>query len=108
MRLFLTINVKSATETYFELAKLYRGIDNLSKELEALDTYQNNYSTGNDISAVKSRLFEIYVETENWDKAKETWPVQCCRGRRGFWCRPRFGRPHRAILETVRAGFPGR
>jgi hypothetical protein len=50
-------------------------MDNLSKELEALEIYNNEYAAGKDISAVKARLFQIYVETENWDKAKETWPA---------------------------------
>lgn len=60
-------------DTYFELAGLYRQIDNLSKELDELETYANQYPDGNKISQVNNRLFDIYVETENYDNALSSW-----------------------------------
>ncbi len=60
-------------ETYIELAKLYREKDNLSKELEELETYKTKYPDGSRLSEVKSRLFELYVESQNWEKAESEW-----------------------------------
>ncbi len=66
--------VSENADTYFELAKLYRKIDNLSKEINALQTYVEKYPNGKDLSQVKKRLFETYVKSENWDKALNFWP----------------------------------
>jgi len=60
-------------ETYFDLARLYRDVDNLSKELQTLESYINKYPEGEKIGEVRSRLFEIYVESENWQKADALW-----------------------------------
>ena len=60
-------------DTYFELSKLYRKVDNLSKELDALETYLEKYPEGNKTEQVHARLFEIYVEIENWEMALEEW-----------------------------------
>lgn len=60
-------------DTYFQLAKLYRTIDNLSKELDALEAYTTKYREGKNIDEVKGRLFEVYVESENWEKAIVLW-----------------------------------
>ncbi len=61
-------------ETWSALAKCYREIDNLSKEIEALETYLQKYPEGNETSAFSVRLFETYVESENWDLAFALWP----------------------------------
>lgn len=60
-------------DTYFELSQLYRQIDNLSKELDALETYLEKYPDGNKTGQGHERLFEIYVEIENWDMVLEEW-----------------------------------
>lgn len=60
-------------DTYFQLAKLYQEIDNLSKELDALEDYTTRYPEGENIDKVKGRLFEVYVESENWEKANSLW-----------------------------------
>ncbi len=54
-------------ETFEYMAKSYREIDNLSKEMDALETYTSRYPNGDAITEVKERLFETYVESENWD-----------------------------------------
>jgi tetratricopeptide (TPR) repeat protein len=60
-------------DTYFELAKKYREVDNLSKEMDALDTYLDKYPDGDKTSLVHERLFKIYVEIEEWEKVLEEW-----------------------------------
>jgi tetratricopeptide (TPR) repeat protein len=60
-------------ETYYELSKLYREQDNLSKELDALETYIAEYPKGDETAAVHRRLFEIYIEIEDYEKALEEW-----------------------------------
>ena len=59
-----TANVEAIT--YYELAGLYRKIDNLSKEIDELDTYIAKYPEGENIDQVQGRLFEIYLETDRW------------------------------------------
>lgn len=61
-------------ETYYGLAKGYREIDNLSKEMIALKDYVEKFPTGEKINDVKTRLFELYVESENWALATGLWP----------------------------------
>ncbi len=61
-------------ETYFGLTRAYRQIDNLSKELMALEDYTEKHSSGNHISKVNDRLFEVYVESENYPEAMQMWP----------------------------------
>lgn len=64
----------SSPELYESLAKVYKTIDNLSKEITALETYHKKYPQGEKISTINARLFETYVESENWDLAIELWP----------------------------------
>ena len=59
----------SSAEMYESLAKVYKVIDNLSKEITALETYHKNYPQGENIQWVNKRLLETYVESENWDYA---------------------------------------
>lgn len=70
-----TYTVHSTAKTHYDLAGLYRKIDNLSKELDELETYVADYPEGENIEQVNERLFEIYVETDNWEKAIESWQV---------------------------------
>lgn len=62
-------------DTYFNLARLYREIDNLSKELVTLETYVDKYPEGLKIGQVRHRLFELYVESDNWQKADDIWSL---------------------------------
>ncbi len=61
-------------ETWAALAKCYREIDNLSKEIDALEKYIERYPDGKEISSFRVRLFETYVTSENWDLAFGAWP----------------------------------
>lgn len=65
----------SSPEMHESLAKVYRVIDNLSKEITALETYREKYPQGVNIKPVNVRLIETYVESENWDLAIDLWPV---------------------------------
>ncbi len=60
-------------ETYLTLAEIYRKKDNLSLELVNLETYLNKFPQGSQTAEVKKRLFELYVESDNLDKAVHLW-----------------------------------
>ncbi len=62
-------------DTYLGLDTCYRTIDNLSKEMETLQTYKEKYPEGKNITAVNKRLFAIYTESENYIKALKLWPA---------------------------------
>ena len=64
---------KNAT-TFDLLAKIYRKIDNLSLEIDALEHYVKEYPNGKDIDPYTKRLFVTYVESENWEKGLKLWP----------------------------------
>ncbi len=64
----------SSPEMYVSLAKVYKNIDNLSKEITALEIYREKYPQGEKINDINTRLFETYVESKNWDLAIELWP----------------------------------
>lgn len=64
----------SSPDLYATLAKIYKAIDNLSKEITALETYHEKYPQGEEIEKINARLLETYVESENWDYAVELWP----------------------------------
>jgi len=59
---------------YITLARAAESIDNLSKELDALENYREKFPQGNLIDSMSIRLFETYVESKNWKKAVELWP----------------------------------
>lgn len=60
-------------ELYAALAKAYQNIDNLSKEIMALEDYINKFTEGKEIRQISKRLFQTYVESENWELALELW-----------------------------------
>ncbi len=60
---------------YAALAKVYKSIDNLSKEITALEAYHKNFPQGKEINEINARLVETYVESENWDYAVDLWPT---------------------------------
>lgn len=61
-------------KVYTTLATIYRDIDNLSKEITALQEYRENFPQGEEIEPLTRRLFETYVESENWQWAVDLWP----------------------------------
>jgi len=63
----------SDNQMYVMMAQRYRMIDNLSKELSALKFYRDHYPNAKDSSMMRNRLFEAYIESENWKPALETW-----------------------------------
>lgn len=58
---------------YLCLARNYRHIDNLSKEISALETYMALYPHGNEIGMVRGSLFRTCLESENFELAEELW-----------------------------------
>lgn len=50
------------------LAQVYRKIDNLSKEIKTLELYLRKFPEGKARLDIQSRLFDTYVESENWEK----------------------------------------
>jgi len=64
----------SDAEMYLDLADIYKQKDNLSKELEALEFLHNKYPDQTDSTGVNSRLFDIYAQINNKEKAVAIWP----------------------------------
>jgi tetratricopeptide (TPR) repeat protein len=62
-----------ADSTYSALAEIYRQQDNLSLEMVSLQDYVAHSPKGKIISTVRLRLFELYVESQNWDLAFAEW-----------------------------------
>ncbi len=56
---------------YLTLAEIYKGQQNISKELTALEYIQTNYPEKSGV--VSKRLFEIYNEIKEPDKALNAW-----------------------------------
>ncbi|WP_340112374.1 tetratricopeptide repeat protein [Maribellus mangrovi] len=61
----------SSADMYQTLGAIYRNQDNISKELSALEYYTENYGTEN--SEVNTRLFSIYSEIDEFEKAENAW-----------------------------------
>jgi tetratricopeptide (TPR) repeat protein len=59
---------------YTDLAEIYRQQGNLQKELEALEFYHRNYQNETDLEGANTRLFQIYTEVKNEEKAMSLWP----------------------------------
>ncbi len=62
-------------DTWFDLSLLYREIDNISKEIEALEEYLKRYPEADKADQARTRLFDIYMETRNWEYANSQWNV---------------------------------
>ncbi len=60
--------------TYAALAKSYRELDNLSREITNLERYLEKSPEAPGIDAMRERLFETYVESRNWEQALGLWP----------------------------------
>ena len=59
--------------TFLSLAKAYRDIDNLSREITNLERYIDRYPDGAEADAFRARLFETLVESMNLQQALELW-----------------------------------
>ena len=64
----------SSPELYIALSEIYKTIDNLSKEIIALEDYHEKYPQGEKIDTITARLFGTYVQSENWKPAVKIWP----------------------------------
>jgi hypothetical protein len=60
---------------YWYLAMNYRRIDNLSKEITALETYASLFPEGENIRDVRRRLLRTCIESENYQMAEEIWTL---------------------------------
>jgi tetratricopeptide (TPR) repeat protein len=61
-------------DTYYNMALLFREVDNLSREIMALSDYLEKFPNAAKADEVKLRLFETYIISENWDLAMDVWP----------------------------------
>ncbi len=71
----LAIYHKTASpEVYQKLAKLYRKQGNISKESGVLEPLEQLYPESTAAKEERLRLFQIYIETSQWQKAVALWP----------------------------------
>lgn len=63
----------SNATTFFVLAKSYREVDNLSREITNLERYVEMYPDGEVFEEMQKRLFETLVESLNWQQAYDLW-----------------------------------
>jgi tetratricopeptide (TPR) repeat protein len=61
----------ASAEMYLTLAEIYKGQQNISKELTALEYIQTNYPEKSGV--INTRLFEIYNEIKEPEKALNAW-----------------------------------
>ncbi len=61
-------------KTYSTLAKAYREIDNLSREITMLEKYVEDYPLGPEYKDMQRRYFETLVESLNYQQAYTLWP----------------------------------
>lgn len=66
-------NDYTTEESFYILSQVYREIDNLSLEINSLESYITNYPDGEYINEMRKRLFVIYVEMDRNDSAMELW-----------------------------------
>ena len=59
--------------TFATLAKAYREVDNLSREITNLERYVERFPDGPEVKALRNRLFMTLVESLNWQQAKDLW-----------------------------------
>lgn len=60
-------------DMYATMISIYKSIDNLSKEIDALEYFTQHYSSDSRFADLNMRLLETYIESENWDKAVNLW-----------------------------------
>lgn len=62
-------------QTLYYLGLAFNKVDNLSLEMLALQDYINDYPQGENFEEVQERLYFLYLESENYEKALELWPI---------------------------------
>jgi tetratricopeptide (TPR) repeat protein len=62
-------------KSYYILSVAYREIDNLSLEITSLEAYRELFPSGEWIDEAQARLFEVYIESGNYEGAMELWTV---------------------------------
>ncbi|MBN2237766.1 MAG: hypothetical protein JW729_09410 [Bacteroidales bacterium] len=60
-------------DMYANLIRIYKNIDNLSKEIDALSFFAKNYPNDPRFEEFSNRLLATYIESENWEKAVELY-----------------------------------
>jgi len=71
----LAIYYKTASaDVYRKLAAYYRQQTNISKESGMLEPLISLFPESSQAKAEKARLYQIYIETEQWEKAVALWP----------------------------------
>jgi tetratricopeptide (TPR) repeat protein len=71
----LAIYYKTASaDVYQKLAAYYRQQTNISKESGMLEPLVSLFPESSQAKAEKARLYQIYFETEQWEKAVALWP----------------------------------
>lgn len=60
-------------DLYAGMQDVYKKIDNLSKELDVLEFFVEHFKSDARFPHLNKRLFEAYIESENWDKATVVW-----------------------------------
>lgn len=60
-------------EMYYMMAQAYLNMDNLTKEIAALEYYADSFPEGKKITGVKVQLFNAYNKSENWQLAMDLW-----------------------------------
>jgi len=58
---------------YLYLSKNYMYIDNLSREITALENYLLKYPNGSNSGEARARLFQTCIESENFELAGDLW-----------------------------------
>jgi tetratricopeptide (TPR) repeat protein len=61
--------------SYYILSLAYREKDNLSLEITSLEAYSKLFPDGEWFDQVQSRLFEVYFEIGDYERAMELWLV---------------------------------
>lgn len=70
----LAVYHKTASlKTWLFLSDFYRKADNLSLEVMALEGLLKYYPEKSETKNAMPLLFELYTQTQQWDKAVETW-----------------------------------
>ena len=67
-------SISENATTYDDLVVIYRHIKNLSKEMDALQTYVKKYPQGKNIVVNRNRLYLDNVEATNWQDVVDMWP----------------------------------
>jgi len=62
-------------EMYYMMAELYLNIDNLSREIDALEYYNDSFPDAGRITEVRARLFNAYIKSENRQQALIIWEL---------------------------------